>query len=523
MENKMHPEVFYEHMEFNNAKLFTIIALPEKKGKFPTVIMRSPYVDSDELASKYEICENQLNGFMPWLENGYAVVFQHCRGKGQSTGNYTPYIDEREDGLALQDFVRQQSFYNGEIYLSGGSYTSAVHYATAPFADDIKGAVLQVMDTERYNLTYRNGFYKMGNFGRWFVDIYKEKNKLIKDFSEESFNLLPLSEFSKTYFGKNIEYLDEILKHPNKNDDFWNTRYGGSDVRNALINANIPILLVSGFYDFFVGGMFDMWNSLDEKTKSKSAFAIHPFDHGCNDLGQPIDFENGYPNKEFGNYAIKWFNSIRKTEEPPFKQGKVTYYKLFDNNWYCDDFCDVDNYQRLDLGKGSETYEYNPHNPATFKGGLSANLWGCAWQDEPNSRDDIISIFTPEFEEDTFIKGKMKARLKVKSNCEDTCFYMRISLCKEEGYYGLRDDINQISNFCDDYIPNSEILMNFSFDEHAFVIKKGERLRIDISSSAFPHYVRHTNNKGLFSEQKTAKIATNTIILDESYIDIPIA
>ena len=65
--------------------------------------------------------------------------------------------------------------------------------------------------------------------------------------------------------------------------------------------------------------------------------------------------------------------------------------------------------------------------------------------------------------------------------------------------------------------------MNFSFDEHAFVIKKGERLRIDISSSAFPHYVRHTNNKGLFSEQKTAKIATNTIILDESYIDIPIA
>ena len=65
--------------------------------------------------------------------------------------------------------------------------------------------------------------------------------------------------------------------------------------------------------------------------------------------------------------------------------------------------------------------------------------------------------------------------------------------------------------------------MNFSFDEHAFVIKKGEKLRIDISSSALPHYVRHTNNKGLFSEQTKTKIATNTVILEKSYIEIPIA
>ena len=517
------PKAYHEYIEFKNAKLFTIICLPDNNGKFPTVIMRSPYVDSDELLNEEEICQKHLKANESWLENGYAVVFQHCRGRGKSSGDPIPYINEREDGLTLQDFVRKQSFYNGEIYLSGGSYTSAVHYATAPFADDIKGAVLQVMDTERYNLTYRNGFYKMGNFGRWFVDNFKVKNKLIREFTDESYNLLPLSEFTKTYFGKKIEYFDELLKHPNKNDVFWNTRYGGGEVRNALMNANIPVLLVTGFYDFFIGGMFDMWKALDIATKSKCAFAIHPFDHGCNDLGQPIDFENGYIGKEFNDYSINWCNAIRKNEKPPFEQGKVTYYKLFDNNWYCDDFAEVDNFKRIDLGEGEKTYEYNPDYPATFKGGLSANLWGCAWQDEPNLRDDIISVFTPVFEQDTFIKGKIKARLKVKSNCEDTCFYMRISLCKEEGYYGLRDDINQISNFCDDYIPNSEIEMDFSFDEHAFVAKKGEKLRIDISSSAFPHYVRHTNNKGLFSEQKTTKIAANTIILDKSYIEIPIS
>ena len=175
------------------------------------------------------------------------------------------------------------------------------------------------------------------------------------------------------------------------------------------------------------------------------------------------------------------------------------------------------------MGDGSVTYKYNPYAPAFFKGGLSANLGGNAWQDAPNSRYDIISLYTEEFDEDVFVKGNVKAKLKVASDCEDTCFYIRLSLCKPEGDYGLRDDINQISNFDANYIPNDRIEMTFSFDEHAFLVRKGEKLRIDLSSSAFPLYVPHTNQKGLFSTQTTAKTAENTVILDESYIELPIS
>ena len=99
----------------------------------------------------------------------------------------------------------------------------------------------------------------------------------------------------------------------------------------------------------------------------------------------------------------------------------------------------------------------------------------------------------------------------------------KLSLCRPEGDYGLRDDINQISNFDANYIPNDQIEMTFSFDEHAFMVRKGEKLRVDISSSAFPLYVPHTNQKGLFSTQTTAKTAENTVILDESYIELPIS
>ncbi len=519
----MNYKFFYEYLSSNDTKLFTVVYLPNETGKYPTVIYRTPYVDDEELMSETEICERHLKGFSCWLDAGYAVAFQHCRGRGKSGGDCIPYIYEREDGLALQDWIREQSFYNGELYLCGHSYTTSVHFVTAPFAKDIKGAILEAQDCERYNCNYRNGIYKTGLHGLWYVGMYKNKGQPKKNYTKDSYRILPLSDFSKTVFGECAEDFDEVLKHPDRNDVFWDTRFGGGEAHDAIKHAQIPILLVAGFYDIFTGGVFDMWRGLDKKTRSMCALAVHPFDHFGNSEREPIRFENGHLEKEFQNYQVRWIDSVRGGCEPPFPCGRITYYKLFDGKWCCDDFYDADFTQKIKLGEGSVTYKYNPYAPASFKGGLSANFGGNAWQDAPNSRYDIISLFTPAFEQDTFVKGKMKATLKVRSNCEDTCFYIRVSLCKPEGDYGLRDDINQISNFVADYLPNDEIEIRFSFDEHAFVIGKGEKLRIDISSSAYPQYIPHTNQKGLFSVQTTAKVAENTVILDASYIELPIS
>lgn len=513
----------YTYLDFDGNKFYTAICLPDVNGTYPTVIIRSPYNDGERNLNDEELAKKKLNDYNKWLENGFAVVFQYCRGSDRNSGDFTyAYIYEREDGLAFQNWVRHQPFYNGEIFLVGRSYTATVHLVTAPFAEDIKGAVLEAQDCERYNIYYRNGFFKSGLHGKWFSGMYKNKTLEKRNYVPESFNLLPLSDYSKTVFNEECEYLDNIFKHPNRDDPFWATHDGGAESRDALKNANIPILLVTGFYDLYTGGIFDMWNGLDEKTKNKSALVVHPFDHaGITGEHQPVNFENGVIGEQFPDYQLNWIKSIKEKSKPIFERGKITYYKLFDNKWCCDDFKSNDNI-KFYLGNGEKTYRYNPYAPASFRGGLSCNFGANAWQNKPNIRYDIISVYTDDFEKDTFVKGKITAKLKVKSSCEDTCFYMRLSLCKNEGDYGLRDDINQISNFDTNYIPGECLDMEFSFDEHAFIIKKGEKLRIDISSSAFPFYVRHTNNRGLYSEQTTAKIADNTIVLDKSFIEIPI-
>ena len=138
---------YYEYLDVGNGSLFTMIALPEKGGKFPTVICRSPYVQNTSGLSENDLTHDFLRSYTSFIERGYAVVFQHCKGCGKSTGNFVPYIHEREDGLMLREWIRSCTFYNGELFLLGGSYTASLHYATAPFEQDIRAAIFEVQDS----------------------------------------------------------------------------------------------------------------------------------------------------------------------------------------------------------------------------------------------------------------------------------------------------------------------------------------------------------------------------------------
>ena len=509
------------YVESDGCRIHTTVCLPAADGKFPTMIFRSPYVDAEENLTDEEISSLKEKAFASWLENGYAVVYQHCRGRGRSEGDCIPYIYERQDGLKLHDWIRQQPFYNGELFLFGSSYTSTVHYMTAPWAEDIKGAVLSVQDTEKYNIYYRNGIMKIGLGASWYFRMYKNKT-MKKTYADEMFHMLPLTDLPMAVCNEDAEGFQEILMHPRKEDPFWKTRESICEDREVIKNSKIPVLLTTGLYDIYTGGIFDMWNALDPETKSRCALAVQPYDHAGSDQAAPVRFENGTLYEQFGEYPVRWCNFVRGTEEAPVTPGKVTYYQIFGDGWHCDDFDAPQEILSFTLGEGERTYRYLPVAPATFKGGLSTNFGGAAYQDPPNSRYDILSFFTPEFEEDCVVKGKMSAKLRVRSSREDTCFYIRLSLVKPEGDYGLRDDINQISNFDADYIPGSELTMDFSFDEHAFVIRKGEKIRIDVSSSAFPHYVRHTNQKGDFALQTWMKSADNTVICHQSALYVPV-
>ena len=515
----------YKYLESSGGGLFTVILKLSVQGKFPTAIFRNPYVQLFEKTEEDEIVKLYLKEMTPWLENGYAVVMQHCRGQGKSEGDFIPFTYEREDGLNLQKWVRQQPFYNGEIFLVGISYTSLVHCDTAPYADDIKAMISSVHDCNRYNFVYRNGVFKNGLFGEWYSKNYKAKTIKKRNYNPDtSFKVLPFKNFSEAVVGEDSELFTTILTASDPDHEFWSTLQGGKYTRTAVRDINVPVLLTTGFNDIFVGGIFEMWRNIRNKdAKEKSALVVSPYDH-VDDFSKDnsICFENGKRGEQFGwSYEIDWLNYVRGLRPSPFENGKVTYYRMFENKWATDNFEYGKKNVNITLGDKEVTYKYDPENAPSFLGGLSCNFGGGMFQNKPYQRDDVITVYTDKFSEDTFVKGKMKAKLKVKSDCEDTAFYIRISIANGEKDFGIRDDIKTLCFELGDYVPDTEVFLDFTFDEHAFLVKKGEKLRIDIASANDLYFLNHTNFKGAYYEQTKTKTANNTVYLSESVLTLP--
>ena len=124
----------------DGTKLYTYGVLPPEGVKCGIVLRRTPYVPE-----KPADVAAFVRGQQKALARGYAYVVQHVRGTGMSEGDWIPYVNERADGLATLEWLRRLPCYNGEIYVSGGSYLSSVHWSylgTNP--PDVKGAVLNI-------------------------------------------------------------------------------------------------------------------------------------------------------------------------------------------------------------------------------------------------------------------------------------------------------------------------------------------------------------------------------------------
>ena len=507
---------YYEYLNVGNGNLFTMIALPKEHGKFPTVICRSPYVKDTVKQSENDLTQDFLRSYTSFIERGYAVVFQHCKGCGKSTGDFVPYIHEREDGLMLRDWIRNSTFYNGELFLLGGSYTASLHYATAPFEQDIRAAIFEVQDSERYRLWYRNGQMRKGH-ANWHFGLYKSNSLTDKHFGMHSFAELPLNNLSERALGERAEDFEKMLSARLPSHEFWNTRYGGQDARDALVDANIPILLTTGYNDFYVGGIFKMWNKMDSRTKSKSALLVSPYNHGDGyDSSRGLCFPSGKRTEQFGEqYKIDWLDHVRKGTPLTYEEGAITYYRTFENRWKSDFYKKPTEIIKIGLGEKTLSFDYDPLAPTAFA------CEGC-FANDTNNEKGSIRIYTKPLDRDVFIKGQMQAVLTVSSSCTDTSFYVRISIKKDEYTYVLRHDITSLSYQLESYLENETVKIKFCFDEHAFLLKKGERLQVDIASTDDNTYVSHTNHIGEYYLQTDTKIATNTVYLGDSYLLIPV-
>jgi len=503
----------------DGTKLYTYGSAPKEGGKCAIVVLRNPYVKEERVdVAKW------ARGQKRALSRGYAYVFQQCRGCGMSEGDWIPYENERSDGLALLDFVRRLPWYDGEIYLQGGSYGASVHWAyldTNP--SDVKGAALYVQDVNRFNIAYRNGFFKIGLHGGWFLKGYKKKNRALMRDKSATFYQFPLVDFPRRHWGESVPCMENVLRHPRGDDPFWSSDAPGSgaDYRNAFARSTMPILLKTGFYDIYTEGVLDMWRETSPDRLASCALLVDACDHGGAPNKKLEGTKGVFPGgarRDEGVEALDWFDSIRGrlacTNAP---RGKVRYYALWENAWHeAATLEDGPREVRLRIGCGIREYSYDPTRPPpSFPGSGGIAFGGMQLQPKPDFRDDVASFVMQPIAERLDVRGRMEARLSVESDCDDTCFYVRVSVDKGDGrWYLLRDDITSLAHGSP-YRPGERRIVPFKFADHAFRLDRGDRLRVDVSSAS-SQFAPHPNVAGDAFSVTAPRTAHNKVFADAS-------
>lgn len=531
----------YAYTEFvpmdDGAEICLLIVKPEPEGEFPTVITQNCYqAATEEFSAEYiEKCVADSSAF---VEAGYAFVMMQSRGTGNSEyESFLPYIHDTDDKLEVLDWIRAQDFYDGEIFCNGLSYMGFTSMASlyAPH-DDILAVSMQCPVSTRYDAWYQNGFVKLGLMGYWQGRFHRPVGVNPSEAwanvgGMELYNTFPYINWPVELYGEQESYWTGILTHT-EDDDWWHTEAAGSYIYDAIDAIDVPVLLFDNFYDIFYEDSMTFWNGFSDEQKAQSAFVVSQFGHtysGYEDW--PLNIGDSLTPTYNADYVVDFFDSVREGTEPTkVELGKVTYYPVDGEQWYSEGATitngTTENVLYLNsestLGINGEaeaalTYVYDPTDPALFtasdeNGGNGSNGYlGLGADAEPNSRQDILSFVSAPVEEKTFIKGVLTADVAVSSDCEDTCFIVRIDVVKNGVAYNLREDITSLSYQIGDYTPGEKVTLHFETGSVVCQLNPGDYIRVDISSSAEGMYSLHTNVKGNQWEIAEPKIANNTV------------
>lgn len=521
----------------DGVRLYTRIVIPKGTDSLPIVFIRTPYEKSHGgLPHSPEEYAKDL-----YLQNGYAIVLQHCRGTGDSEGICIPY-QEKEDGLNTLSYLRTLPFYNGEIFLTGGSYLATVHLSYLSEApSDIKGAALSIQTDRMYFRNYRNGCNYSFNNLDWWLGMMKRQYPTP---DPENTIRRPYVDLMKRIVGEDVPRYTDGLLHDTY-DAYWQ-----EDPRTfAMEQLQIPILLTEGWYDFYIEGMFSMWERLPAATKQQSALIVGPWGHSTQVRNAEYPLPNGNLPEDF---IVEWFNSIRKGRLYPYaKCNKVNYYSIGGDYWTsaeypvreparrryyfhpgnrlnenpfpeaagdtaCTDHSCADR-SGTDLARTGLTYTYDPDRR------LNCFPYHNIYKAAPmHSVDGVLSFQSDAFTEEINYYGEIRWHMPVSSDCEDTAFFIRIYFTEDGESYNLTETITSLSHFCTDYQPGSTVMIDVKTPPIAFTAKPGTRIRVDIASDG-GIYVPHANVKGHWATVTECRTAHNTVYLHDAFIELPVA
>jgi len=439
----------------------------------PVALIRTPYGRGRMLSSGL---------VRPLAERGFQVILQSARGTFGSGGTFEPMRNEREDGVATLEWI--------------------VKWAVAGRMPPEVKAIIPEKTESALTLDFlrADGFSLETPFG-WgiLVDGQERRGGMLRALAAERKNqralsTLPLGQADVAAVGHHASYVEDILRH-GADDPYW----AAINHRDLVAEVTVPVSSIAGWYDIFLPGQlrdFSVLQSLGRPAR----LTVGPWTH--------LDID-GTPMRDSLEFGL----ACARGEEPP-PRAPVRLFVMGEDAWRdleswpppgyppCRLLLRPDGALALpdepygELSGGAlpgesapDRYRYNPANPTPAVGGVRMVRRGSGRVENSalEGRPDVLTYTTAPLESDTEIIGEVSAEIWFRSSLPYADVFVR--LCDV-------DDRDRSWNVCDGLVSltGADVITMATVRlwPTAYRFKRGHRIRVQVSSGAFPRYARNT-------------------------------
>jgi predicted acyl esterase len=476
------------------------ILLPDKRGKYPCVLVQTPY-NKNRMGREYgdkrkggEAGRGSEKAWAQFDREHYAYAFVDWRGfygsKAAMQGVNKRRWKRGQDGYDCVEWIAKQSWCDGKVGTWGGSALGKQQFDTAAEQPPhlVCAAPLIAYQGSRYE-----GYYEGG--------VMLESH---------------VKSLDRLGFG-----VGKLVKGNPLPSRLWkfvrNTSYRPGRI-------NVPCLMISGWWDNFPRGVVEQFNDLLKQGSGKatdSKLVMGPWAHTAIDVAAQGDLKFEKTAGWSTQVTLKFFDYyLRGLGDSGWKDvAKVNAFQCNEGKWVSADswskllgketsYC-LHADGKVDTAKPGEAsedkpltrqYKYDPKNPSPTIGGqnLPPLSHGPKEISKIANRKDVLVYATDKLTEPLAIRGEVALTVSFSCNRVDTDISVRLSDEHPDGKLYLVGETIQRAKLRNGKVellePGKAYTLTLRLAPHAYTWLKDHKLKLIVTGGNAPRFEPNTGN-----------------------------
>ena len=520
----------------DGVELIADVYRPNAPGRFPVILQRTCYDRSE-----FDAADGAF-----FAQRGYVYVSQNVRGRGGSTGEFEPTLNEAADGYDSVEWCGGQPWSNGKVGMMGASYNGFCAWTAAVTRPKWLKTMISVvpMPGAPYGSPWCGGAHYVGSILAWF-GLLRDPLKVqpYNDDLTAATNALPISSADVVQFGHPVPAYDEFV-----NADRFNPLVERGAYHERLSNVRIPVLYLDGWLDTVALGTSLNFDTLVANGVPNQKLIWGPWNHftdresrdGMTDFTPDayIDLHTTY---------LRWFDRwLKGMHNGIDREPAVQQFMLGENRWYASKQWPPksEHGQRWYLQGDGRLSANKPRASAPSRYVYDPAQWVCTQDFSSNffflkgydarsvcQHPGQLLFDSKPLKRALRLDGRIRARLYAASNAKDTDWAVTLLDLRADGTAVplqsgfVRARFRSTFRHPQLLTPGTVVAYDIDLWQIGIRIPAGDRLRIVVASTLFPDMDRNLNTGGPIGQGSRMVAAKQAIYHDPahaSYVELPV-